>query len=192
MAIGAAVALPILFFSTAGSISFFAASVLTDVDHLVFYAFQKKGFHFSFRKILFDYKKWDYFGPRIHFLHNYEAILISGAFSWYEPGITLYIFAGLFLHLICDQLDTYLNFRHLRVRSLIGDIFRFKKYIRALHIGQEKEYLTARRDSWRNHLESRLSPEQLKDATEKCEILNSYPEIAIRKGIDHREWKTVF
>jgi hypothetical protein len=190
--IGTAVALPIMFFSAAGSVFFFAATVLADIDHLIFYAFQRSKGHSSFRTVLFGYEKWDYFGPRIHVLHNYEALILSGAFSLYETGVSLYLFAGLCLHLICDQVDTYSKFRYLRVKTLIGDILRFRKYIRAVNTGQEKQYLIARRDSWRRHLESRLSPEQLEDVSSSCDILNIYPEIAIHKEIDHNEWKKVF
>lgn len=190
--IGTAAAVPILFFSASGSVLFFAATVLTDIDHLVFYAFQKSRRHSSLRTILFGYEKWEYFGPRIHVLHNYEALILSGAFYLYETRVALCLFAGLCLHLICDQVDTYLKFRYLRVRSLIGDILRFRKYIRAVDTGQEKQYMIARRDSWRRHLESKLSPEQLEDVSGTCEILNIYPEIAVQKEIDHSEWKKVF
>jgi len=115
-----------------------------------------------------------------------------GVVVWFVQGIASYIYAGVFLHIICDQIDTYRQFRCLKVRSLIGDLLRYRKYIHALRSGKEKEYMIARRDSWWNHLESSLPPKQLKNPAAKCEILKIYSEITISRKNVNREWKNVF
>jgi hypothetical protein len=190
--VGAVAALPLMKWSLPGAIGFWTTSILPDLDHFIFYCLHEKRIYFSLRKFLSAYKKWNYFGPRIHIFHNYEILLLGLIIAWLMDGLAVYLYGGLLFHLICDQVDTYRLFRYLRVKSLIGDLLRYRKYVRACEAGREQEFMIFRRDSWWNHLRCKLAPDRLEAAKRKCEILNIYPEQPIDAACDGGMWQKIF
>ena len=190
--IGAVAALPLVKWSLPGAIGFWVTSILPDLDHFIFYCLHEKRIYFSLRKFKSRYKNWDYFGPRVHVFHNYELLTLSLIIAVQTGSLGLYLFGGLLLHLVCDQVDTYRLFRYLRVKSLIGDILRYRKYVRACQAGREQEFMIFRRDSWCNHLHSKLSSCQLNVIKCKCDILGIYPEQPISTVADSSEWQKIF
>lgn len=187
--IGASVAIPISAWSIPGAVTFFLSSIVIDLDHFFFYWFQEREVLFHPQKFLSAYRKWSYYGPRIHIFHNCELVVILGAISWIYGGMTLYLFAGILMHLTCDQLESYHRFRYMRVKTLIGDVLRYKRYLRVRHEGGEKEYMIDRRDTWWNHLKRGLSKEQFRKTEHQCGILDIYPETPINKAGDGGSWK---
>jgi hypothetical protein len=190
--IGAVVALPLVKLSLPGAICFWATSILPDIDHFIFYCLHEKRTWFLLRKFLSAYKNWDYFGPRIHIFHNYELLIFGLIIAGQTGGLVFYCYGGLLLHLVCDQVDTYRLFRYLRVKSFIGDILRYREYVRACHAGREQEFMIFRRDSWWNHLHSKLAPDQLNAAKCKCDILGIYPEQPRNTAVDSSVWQKIF
>lgn len=190
--IGAFSALPLVKWSLSGAICFWATSMLPDIDHFIFYFLHEKRTCFSLRKFISAYKNWGYFGPRIHILHNYELLILGLIVALQTGDLGFYLYGGLLLHLACDQVDTYRLFRYLRVKSLIGDILRYREYARARQAGRELEFMIIRRDSWWNHLHSKLSPDQLNEAKCKCDILRIYPEQPIGTAGDSSVWQKIF
>lgn len=190
--IGAAAALPIVKWSLPGAIGFWAISILPDIDHFIFYCLHEKKACFSLRKFITAYKNWDYFGPRIHIFHNYELLILGLIICSMTGGLVIYLYGGLLLHLICDQVDTYRLFRYLRVKSLTGDILRYREYVRACQADREQEFMIFRRDSWWNHLHSKLSPDQLEATKSKCDILRLYSEQPKCAAADSSEWQKIF
>jgi len=77
----------------------------------------------------------------------------------------------------------------MRVKTLIGDVLRYKRYLRVRHEGGEKEYMIARRDTWWNHLKRGLSKEQFRKTKHQCGILNIYSETPINKAGNGGSWK---
>lgn len=187
--IGASVAIPLSVWSIPGAVTFLFSSIVIDLDHFLFYWFQERKVLFHPGKFLSAYRKWSYYGPRIHIFHNYEFVVLLGACAWIYAGMSLYLFAGILMHLICDQLESYHRFRYMRVRTLIGDVLRYKGYLRVRHKGGEKEYMINRRDTWWNHLRIGLSREQFKKTERQCGIFDIYPESPINKADDTGSWK---
>ena len=187
--IGASVAIPISAWSIPGAVTFFLSSIVIDLDHFLFYWFREKEVSLNLRKFLSDYRKWSYYGPRVQIFHNYELVIFLGAIASIYKGILLCLFAGVLLHLICDQAESYYRFRYMRVKTLVGDILSYKGYLQARSQGREKEYMINRRDSWRNHLRSSLSKEQFKKTENQCGISEIYPEMSTDKSCDGGAWK---
>ena len=77
----------------------------------------------------------------------------------------------------------------MRVRTFVGDILRYRKYLQARRRSLEQEYMIERRDSWWNHLRSSLSKERFSKNEQHCGILEIYPEIPINKSIDGSTWR---
>jgi hypothetical protein len=177
--IGAVVALPLAKWSLPGAIGFWVTSILPDIDHFIFYCLHEKRTCYSLQKILSVYKNWGYFGPRIHIFHNYEWLILGLIIASQTGGFGFYLYGGLVLHLVCDQVDTYRLFRYLRVKSLIGDILRYREYVRA-------------RDSWWNHLHNKLPPDELNAAKCICDIFSTYPEQPINTAADSSMWQKKF
>jgi len=188
-AIGALAAIPVYDWSITGAVALFLASVVIDVDHFIFYIFHEKNFSISVRKFLSVYRGWSYYGPRIHVLHNYELVALLGVLAWIYRGVLVYLFVGAFLHLVCDQMDSYRMFRYMRVGTLIGDTVRYQGYLRARRQGDEKEYMIDRRDTWWNHLRSSLSKERFREAENTCGILKIYPEMPINNSGNRGIWE---
>jgi hypothetical protein len=187
--VGAWAAIPAYHWSITGAVGLFLASVVIDVDHFIFFLFRERNFSVSVRRFFSVYRRWSYYGPRIHILHNYELVVLLGALAWIYGGVLVYLFVGVLLHLMCDQADSYWMFRHMRVRTLLGDIIRYRGYVRASLRGDEKEYMIDRRDTWWSHLRNRLSKERFRKAENTCGILNIYPEIPINKSSNGGTWE---
>jgi len=186
---GISVAIPVSLWSIPWAGAFFLSSVVIDVDHLLSYWFKEKKVSLGLREILSDYMKWDYYGPRVQVFHNYEFLVLVGTGAFQYKGILLWVFAGVFLHLICDQAESYYRFRYLRVKTFVGDILRYKEYLTAKRQDRVKEYMINRRDSWLNHLRTSLSKEQFKKTESQCGISEIYPEMPIDKLCDGEAWK---
>lgn len=154
---GVSAAIPVSLWSIPWASALFLSSVLIDLDHFLFYWFQEKEVSINVRQFLSDYRKWNYYGPRVQIFHNYEFVVFMGAIAFIYKGILLWSFAGVLLHLIYDQGESYYRFRYMRVKTLVGDVLRYKEYLDARRQGKEKEYMVNRRDSWRNHLRKSLS-----------------------------------
>lgn len=186
---GVSVAIPVSIWSIPWAAALFLSSVAIDLDHFLFYWFQEKEVSLNLRQFLSDYRKWDYYGPRVQIFHNYEFVVFLGAIAFIYKGVLLWFFAGVFLHLICDQAESYYRFRYMRVKTFVGDILRYKEYLNAKRQGREKEYMVNRRDSWRNHLRTSLSKEQFKKTESQCGISEIYSEMPMDKLCDGEAWK---
>jgi hypothetical protein len=186
---GISVAIPVSIWSIPWAAAFFLSSMAIDLDHFLSYWFKEKAVSLNLRQFLSNYLKWDYYGPRVQIFHNYEFLVLVGAGAFQYKGIFLWVFAGVFLHLICDQAESYYRFRYMRVKTFVGDILRYKEYLNAKRQGREKEYMVKRRDSWRNHLRTSLSKEQFKKTENQCGIWEIYPEMPIDKLCDGEAWK---
>lgn len=192
-ALGAMVALPLAGRSPWGAAILFLSSVLIDIDHLVFYAFHERRLSFSDLKFLSAFSNWSYYGPRIMSFHNYETALLLGVCAWIVGGLFVFLFVGVLIHLVLDQMDGYVTFRHFRIKSIVGDIFRYREYMHALEQGKEKEFMVARRDSWWNHLRAHVPAEsRLAASREKCGILSLYSDIPVNSLQDFGEWRRIF
>lgn len=191
-AIGALIAVPTSMVSPSGALSFLAATILADMDHLFFYVFHERKLPptaFARAKV---YRQWQYFGPRIHVFHNYEMLSVLAFTAWVFGGTWFYIFAGMMVHALLDQIETKYQFGFLRIRSLIGDIIRYLEYLRICRRGGEEQYMIHRRDSWKNHLKKAVPKHRLHQAEAACEILRLYPDVPHDVHADSRQWMRLF
>lgn len=191
--IGAAAAFPVGMHSIENALILFAASVLVDADHLVFYWVQEKANLKKLVKVVGAYEEWDYYGPRIHVFHSYEVVLATILWAWFAHSSLAYcVLAGLSLHLLCDQIHSYSCQRYIRVKTLFGDVVRYWEYRRALAEGRLRDYMLDRRDTWYNHLVQSFPGHKRTAAVKKCGILSLYPDVPIDTGKGTREWKRLF
>ncbi|MBF0621031.1 MAG: hypothetical protein HQL54_03815 [Magnetococcales bacterium] len=194
LAVGMIGALPILMWSSSTEAAvFIAASVLIDSDHILFQWFHSRKIT-PLNHLIKSYVTWDYFGPRILIFHNYETLVFLACYAVYsEIFLFYYVFLAVFLHLFLDQIGNYLTFRVFRIRTLLGDIVRYQRYLSARNAGKEREFLIARRDSWINYVLGRFSDKNL---DEKSPYLGgiqlTYPEQPINKSKKDSEWQDFF
>ncbi len=189
--IGVLAALPMSLASPAGALSFLGATILPDMDHLLFYVYHERKLPPPTITKTAVYHRWRYFGPRIHVFHNYEVLSALAVVAWLAGGIWTYIFSGVLVHAVCDQLETKIRFGFFRIRFLFGDILRYRQYIQVCREGGEKKYMLHRRDSWRNHLKKALPEDRLRKAETDCGILRLYPEEAPDDDADSSQWTRI-
>lgn len=176
--------------STNEAVIFFISSFIIDIDHYIFYSVQNRSYSLNVFMVTRDYKKWSYYGPRIMILHNYEFILLCFFIAYLYGGVFWYIAAGCLFHLSCDQIDTWVKFKIIRVRTLTYDVIRYNQYRKAKKQHLEKEYMIKMRDSWINHLKQKFSDEKFNQYVKKCGITSLYPEIPVKKSTNNY-WKSI-
>jgi len=187
-AAGGVVAIVLSHISVSGALVFWFSNVFIDMDHLLFYAAHEKKSGAISLKDVFAYGQWDYYGPRVNLFHNYETLVMLGYLAWVLGEVMLYLFWGVFFHLICDQAQTYWMYRFFRVRSLFGDIFRYAQYLKAKRWGRGREFMIFWRDSWWGHLSLSLPDDLFKKRACACGIFNLYPDIPIDKDVGAVSW----
>ena len=187
-AAGGAVAIILSRISVSGALVFWFSSVFIDMDHLLFYAAHEKKNAATSLKNVYAYRQWDYYGPRVHLFHNYETLVTLGYLAWVLGGGMLYLFLGVFFHLICDQAQTYWMYRFFRVRSLFGDIFRYAQYLKAKRRGRGREFIISWRDSWWGHLKRSLPNDLFNKRACTSSIFDLYPEVPIDKDAEAGSW----
>lgn len=188
--IGLVLAAPIMVKAPAGAVTFFMVSFLLDVDHYIFFIFHEKYFILSPLKTMDLYKEWNYFGPRVHFFHNYETLFLVGLCWGRYGGVYRYLLLGVLLHLICDFIPTYHRFHFNRIRSLIGDIFRYRRYLQACKQGREKEFMLLWRNSWWAHLLIFFSVDTVEKIQGECGVLQLYEDVPLNGEVDSVIWRT--
>lgn len=192
IAVGAVLSIPVMLVEPEGAILFFLTSILVDVDHLLFYCFHEKTISVPLLQSIEIHKKWPYFGPRVHVFHNYETLLFTAIAAWIFGGFFIPVFLGVLLHLFCDQASSIHSARYLRIKSLFGDIIRYIKYTISRQRGDEKDYMTHRRNTWWNHLRKRLPGYRFESAKTQYGILYLYPDIPIKTSEDSGNWNRFF
>ncbi len=186
-AIGSAVALPLAFYSPAMAAALLASTVLIDVDHLLFYVALTRRVPTSPRAAVADYQRWKYYGPRVMIFHNYETMIAVGLCAWATNGILVAVLGGVLLHMLLDQVPGFLRHRFLRVRTLVGDVARYREYTRAVRAGREEDFMVSYRDSWWGHLRQSMTENEARGVSSACGILGTHPERPLRAG-DGGRW----
>lgn len=189
--IGGVLALPLGWLEPWGACLFWCANILIDVDHLAFYTVHEGRLPLPLKNMVKIYKTWDYFGPRVNFFHNYETLIITGVISWLTVGGFTFIFLGVFVHLIADQLETYTRFRFLRIRTCVGDLLRYGNYIKARNEGNEDEYMVGLRSSWKKYLKEVLSEKAYQKEKSTSKLLSLYQDVPDNADVDVSIWKQV-
>lgn len=99
------------------ALCFTIAEIVIDVDHLFDHViFDKRRFSLTdiFKKN--NASQWSHI---VFFLHSYELIIALGAISfWFKNKILLAITAGMFFHLILDEIGNRLPSTPVRINKL--------------------------------------------------------------------------
>jgi len=113
----------------------FLASILIDVDHYLFYIYEKRGF--NLRKA-YDYfmehkKKWGEFGNKVHdtspsffIFHGVEVLLLLFALSFFFKPL-YFIFIGFSFHILLDLVEQAVYSNKSQKLSIVNDFLNYKR-----------------------------------------------------------------
>ncbi|MBU0482274.1 MAG: hypothetical protein KKG47_14360 [Proteobacteria bacterium] len=189
--VGAVASIPATICSSPKSVVLIITSVLIDADHYFFYMIHEKRILLNPNVFMKEHSNWEYFGPRIHLFHNYDTAILSLLAAIHFSGIWWFIGAGIWLHLICDQVATYRKYRFMRIRSLLGDLIRYCKYLKATARGQQNEFMLNWRNTWINHIIKSFPEKSYQDIMSHCQLSDKYTEEPIKHSDDLGSWRHV-
>lgn len=128
------------FFPKIGTIGFFLiwfSSVLIDVDHYLYYVYQKKNWNLKKAYLWFrigskklnklSKKQRSQFYQGFSFLHGFEILLLILIVGFFISEIFYFIFIGFTLHLFLDLIYQRTLHNRFDKYSIIYDFIKYKK-----------------------------------------------------------------
>jgi len=113
----------------------FFSSVLIDVDHYLFYIYEKRGFNLrrAYAYFIEKKKKWNKFGNKVHnplpsffIFHGLEVLLLLFVLSFFFSPL-YFIFIGFSFHLLLDLMEQAVYSNKLQKISIVNDFLNYKR-----------------------------------------------------------------
>jgi hypothetical protein len=113
----------------------FLSSVLIDVDHYLFYIYERRGFNLrrAYNYFIEHKKKWKKFGNKVHdispsffIFHGLEVLLLLFLFSFLFKQL-YFVFIGFSFHLLLDLFEQAVYSDKSQKISVVNDFLNYKR-----------------------------------------------------------------
>ena len=114
----------------------FLSSVLIDVDHYLFYIYERRGFNLirAYDYFIIHKKKWEKFGkcvnynfpPSFFIFHGLEVLLLLFVLSFFFKPL-YFVFVGFSFHLLLDLFEQAVYLSKFQKISVVNDFLNYKR-----------------------------------------------------------------